>query len=98
MNCSKCTNYLGEMKQREAFIAVEVMGDEYIYSYWLCKNCGHYTIEVYHDRFMGEDDCRTQGPIEPDKGHETVKLMKSCSNPGDKRCDCKAHQHFRRGY
>jgi len=96
MECTKCKRDLGGLGQREAFIACEVMGDEYIYSYWHCDECNVYSVEVYHDHFSGEDSIMTQGPIEAKVGAESIKLIRTCKKPSNKRCDCPAHKKFAR--
>jgi hypothetical protein len=73
---------------------VEVMGDEYIYSYWYCSACKVYTAEVYHDRFMGEDSVHCQGPISKERGNEILALIRKCPKPNNKRCTCDAHREF----
>ncbi|MDQ7778471.1 MAG: hypothetical protein RDV41_02030, partial [Planctomycetota bacterium] len=94
MKCAKCERDLGGMDKRAAFICVEVMGDEYIYSYWFCDACKVYTSEVYHDRFDGESSKNRRGPISREEGDKLVELIKKCPDPARKRCECEAHQRF----
>ena len=70
------------------------MGDEYIESYFYCDECDVYTLEIYHDRFLGEDDIRYQGPISKEKGEEIIKLIQQCEQPWDKKCRCEAHKKY----
>ena len=77
-----------------AVIAVEVMGDEYIYSFFFCAACGVYTQELYHDRFCGEDSVGFSGPIPKARGDELVELILKCPDPTDKTCECPSHKYF----
>ncbi len=95
MNCATCGSDLGGMDEREAFICLEVMGDEYIESYWHCSACGTYMQEVYHDRFCGEDDVR-HGPIDAARAEAAIAKIRQCPEPGSKRCDCAVHQELGR--
>ena len=79
------------------FLCTEVMGDEYIESFWRCGACGHYTRESYHDRFMGEADSQVRA-LTPEQGEEQVRVARSCPTPGEKRCPCPAHEIARGGW
>lgn len=80
-----------------AVIATEVMGDEYIESFFFCRACGVYTQEIYHDRFLGEDSVRTSGPLSKERGDALVALIRECPDPMDKKCTCPTHRRFLRG-
>ena len=92
MTCSKCGRNLGDLEARTSFISVEVMGDEYIYSYFFCNRCDAYTVETYHDCFMGNDETYAEGPIPKAAGDKTVALIRTCPEPSNKRCACEAHR------
>jgi len=81
-----------------ASISGGIMGDEYIESYFLCSRCGVYTVEIYHDRFLGEDSVSVRGPVPRAEGDAKVKLIKQCSRPWDKRCRCEAHRSYFGGW
>ena len=89
MNCAACGSPLGKA---EAAIAIFVMGDEYAYSYFACAACGQYTVESYHDRFLGEDSVDVLGPFPTKVGEKAVALVRACPSPQDKNCDCPSHQ------
>jgi hypothetical protein len=87
-SCAACHRPLGKA---EAAIAIFVMGDEYLYSYFACV-CGAYTVESYHDRFLGEDEVTVLGPFPRAVGEEAVALIRACPAPMDKHCDCASHR------
>jgi hypothetical protein len=68
------------------------MGDEYTESYYLWNHCKAYTIEVYRDRFLGEDDISLQGPISKSDGWARIELIRQCPEPWNKKCRCEAHR------
>jgi hypothetical protein len=88
MICTGCGRSLGKA---EAAIAIFVMGDEYLYSYFAC-GCGACTVESYHDRFLGEDEVSVLGPFPREVGERAVALIRACPSPMDKLCDCRSHQ------
>lgn len=92
MECGKCNSDLGDAKARKAFICMEVMGDEYIYSYWQCDACGFYTLETFRDRIMGTEIITKGGPIDREEGDAVVARIKQCPDPGNKRCMCRTHR------
>jgi len=98
--CSKCGKELEgkEGGDRVASISGSIMGDETIDSFYFCNNCGVYTIEGYHDRFMGDEEVSTRGPLSKEEGDEKVRWIKECSEPWDKKCRCPAHQAYFGGW
>jgi len=71
------------------------MGDEYSETYYLCPDCGDYTVEVLHDRFLGEETVFTRGPVSRAEGDAQIGLIRSCPEPWNKKCRCPAHRaHF----
>ncbi len=96
IRCAQCGRDLGEpgTGDRKASISGGIMGDEYIESYFLCPECGVYTVEVYHDRFLGEESASVHGPVGRAEGDAKVALIRQCSRPWDKKCRCKAHREY----
>jgi len=99
VRCSQC----GRTFDREAgdrsiaSISGSIMGDEYIESYYFCTQCQVYTVEVYHDRFLGEEEISVRGPVPKTDGDAMVELIKQCEEPWNKKCRCKAHQSYFNG-
>ena len=96
IRCAQCGRELGGegTQDRVASMAGSIMGDEYIESYFLCGECGVYTVEMYHDRFLGEESASVHGPVSKAKGDAKVKLIGQCSEPWNKKCRCQAHQSY----
>jgi len=96
VNCAGCGREFDQMgRDRPATaIAVEVMGDEYIRSFFFCGECEVYTQETYHDKFVGEDSVKVSGPIDKAVGDALVELVRTCPKPMNKKCTCQAHHHF----
>ena len=92
LKCVKC----GVLRDRAAFICYEVMGDEYIESFFFCPDCGVYTVEVYHDHFLGPSTASVQGPVSREEGDAAVEKIRRCPKPSSKRCDCPAHREYSR--
>jgi len=89
MNCVACDQPL---PKAVAGIAILVAGDEYIYRYFLCERCDVYTVDGYHDRFMGDqDEVFVLPPIARAEGDRAVALIRACPDPMDKLCDCASH-------
>jgi len=70
------------------------MGDEYTESYYLCPHCGVFTVEVYHDRFLGGDNVSLRGPISKSEGEAKIELIRQCPEPWNKNCRCEAHRSY----
>ena len=100
MRCAKCGKDLSEKNGggRVASISGSIMGDETTDSYYFCEDCGVYTVEVYHDRFLGEDNVFTRGPYSREEGDEKVRLIRECPDPWNKKCRCKAHLSYFQGW
>jgi hypothetical protein len=96
IRCTHCGKELdGEGgKGRVASISGDIMGDEYTESYYLCEECALYTVEVYHDRFLGEDEVSIRGPLSKAEGDKKVGLIGECPEPWDKTCRCPAHRAY----
>ena len=92
MVCAKCGKEFPAAARSRAGISIFVMGDEYIYSYWYCEECQHYTVRAYHDRFMGEDSEDTLPPMPKERGDRAVALIRACPQPFDKYCECPSHR------
>jgi hypothetical protein len=80
----------GAPRERTAFLCYEV--DEYISSYFFCPDCGVYTVEVYHDHFLGPSTASVQGPVSREAGDAAVEKIRRCPKPSSKRCDCPTHR------
>lgn len=100
IKCSQCGKAFGEEDRdsRVASISGSIMGDEYIETYLFCDHCGMYTVDIYHDRFLGEDTVSVRGPLSKSEGDAKVELIKSCSQPWNKKCRCKAHREYFGGW
>jgi hypothetical protein len=100
IKCSQCGREL-DRKGEDTFVASisgSIMGDEYIDSYFFCTTCGVYTVEVYHDRFLGEDEVSVRGPVSKSDGDAKVTLIQQCPEPWDKKCRCEAHRSYFGGW
>jgi len=94
--CSQCGEDLDPTRKYEcaASISGSIMGDEYIESYYFCKRGEVYTVEIYHDRFLGEDNILMRGPVSKAEGDAQVELIRHCSEPWNKKCRCEAHRSY----
>ena len=81
-----------------ASVSGSIMGDETIESYYFCSPCEVYTVEIYHDRFLGEDEVSIRGPVPKPEGDAMVELIRQCSQPWNKKCRCKAHLAYFQGW
>jgi hypothetical protein len=90
VQCAQCKQPL----EISASMSGSVMGDEYIESWCFCPACQVYTLEVWRDRFCGEDSINLHGPVSKANGDAKVKLIQSCVKPWDKKCRCKAHRAY----
>lgn len=70
------------------------MGDENIENWFLCPDCGFYTLSSYWDSFSGSESERLLGPIAKQEGDERVALIRQCPKPWSKRCRCDAHLKY----
>jgi hypothetical protein len=78
-------------------IAGSIMGDEHIDSYYYCARCNAYTVEVYHEPFLGDPEVSFRGPISREQGDAAVTLISQCAEPWDKKCRCLAHRTYFHG-
>ncbi len=81
-----------------ASISGGIMGDEYIDSYYFCSRCQVYTVELYHDRFLGEEDVSIRGPVPKEEGDAKVECIRQCPEPWNKKCRCEAHRSYFQGW
>ncbi len=96
IRCSQCGREI-DLEKIEGFvpsISGGIMGDEYIESYYLCTHCDVYTIEVIHDRFLGEEDVSLRGPVSKSEAEAKIDLIRRCPEPGNKKCRCEAHRSY----
>jgi len=96
MKCLHCGRDFAEdgAERPVASISGSIMGDEYMESYFLCSHCQVYSVEVYHDRFLGEEEIFLRGPLSKAEGDAKVALIQECAEPWDKKCRCSAHQKY----
>ena len=96
VKCSQCGQVLnhGENDACVASISGSIMGDEYTESYFFCRQCEVYTVEIYRDRFSGEDSVSVRGPVPKSEGDVKVELIKRCVEPWNKKCRCEAHKSY----
>jgi hypothetical protein len=96
VHCSQCGKAFEQEsgKAWETSICGSIMGDEYIETYFFCVACGVYTVEVYHDRFLGEESVQLCGPLPKADGDAAVALINRCSEPWNKKCRCEAHRSY----
>ncbi len=73
-------------------ISILVMGDEYIYSYFLCTICDEYTAESYHDRFFGDPSIGHVTGISREEGDRIATAITTCPKPSNKFCECPSHK------
>ena len=96
--CSKCGKVLDDKEGGVvASISGSFMGDEDTESYFYCGDCGVYTLEIYHDRFLDESSVFIRGPLSKAEGDAKVELIRRCQEPWDKKCRCPAHKEYFRG-
>ena len=67
-------------------------------TYYFCSQCEVYTVEIYHDRFLGEDEVSIRGPVPKPEGDARGELIRQCSQPWNKKCRCKAHLAYFQGW
>ena len=96
ITCRQCAAVLDESFEPGSipFICGGIMGDEYIESWYLCRECDAYTVEIYHDRFLGEDDISLRGPVGRSEGDAKIAIIRRCPDPSDKKCRCEAHRAY----
>ncbi len=96
IKCSQCGRVFDPQAkdQHIASISGSIMGDEYIESFYFCDLCQVYTVEIYHDRFLGDEEIFVKGPMSKQEGDEKVELIRQCSEPWDKKCRCEAHRSY----
>lgn len=98
MHCKSCNADLGGAEARAGFICAEVMGDEYIDSYWYCEGCEMYMTGGLRDPFHGEIKESGGGQLSKEIGDGIIASIRQCPDPSDERCQCAAHQKMRRGW
>jgi len=96
IQCAKCGKKLdnGADGGPVASISGSIMGDECIESYYFCKVCGVYTVEVYWDCFLGDEEVSIRGPVSKEEGDKKIRLIGECPEPWDKKCRCAAHRAY----
>jgi hypothetical protein len=96
MRCRRCARPFAS-GERIASISGSIMGDEHTDSYFLCPDCGAYTVVSWWDDFTGLETVQSSGPLAKREGDEQVALIGRCSAPWNKKCRCEAHRTYFRG-
>jgi hypothetical protein len=94
VRCGTCGADLGPIARRKAFLSIFVLGDEETRSWYFCEACRVWMIQEYLDRFLGGDSVALRGPYPEAACREEVALVRTCPEPGNKWCECPAHQRF----
>lgn len=68
-----------------------MMGDEWTESWFLCRQCNVYSVEICCEPFFGEEKVSVRGPVLKDTGDTQIALIAQCSRPWDNKCRCQAH-------
>jgi hypothetical protein len=98
LKCSRCGNQLDDEDGGPiASMSGSFMGDEWTESYFFCPDCGAYTLEIVHDRFLDQETSSVHGPMAKEKGDALVALIRRCPEPWNKRCRCPAHLEYFQG-
>ncbi len=93
LQCVQCQRRF-QSEERVASISGSIMGDEHTDSFFLCPECGVYTVASWWDDFTGVETMNLSGPLPRQKGDERVALIQQCSRPWDKKCRCRAHCEY----
>ncbi len=89
-----CAGCGAPLARPAATIALLVMGDEHIESYWFCAACDACTVRVACDHFHGEYEVWTRGPFERARGEDAVRRIAACPDPLEKYCKCPTHRDW----
>jgi len=97
--CLKCGRSfdIHSEEDRIASISGSILGDEHTESYFLCHSCNLYTVEVFFEPFLGDDEVTTRGPLTHEEGDAKVAIINQCPKPWSKRCRCPAHLEYWQG-
>ena len=70
MRCIRCGKEFSAsaLDGRVASISGSVLGDECTDTYYFCKDCGVYTVEVCYDNFTGTEEISVRGPLSKAEG------------------------------
>ncbi len=100
VRCSQCGKEFDRKEDEGRMVSISgsIMGDETTDSYYFCNRCQVYTVEVYPDRFLGEDEVSVRGPLPKSEGDTMVELIRQCSEPWNKKCRCDAHRSYFKGW
>jgi hypothetical protein len=97
IGCARCGRKFRE-EDFVACIAARIMGDECTDSYYWCGSCGTYTLLLQRDVFAGPEAAPNCALISREEGDRRLALIRSCTEPGDDRCRCEAHQAYFDGF
>lgn len=90
VQCTKCGSELPPASAL-ASISGSILGDECTESFFLCGQCGFYTVVIHWDCFSGLESSSTRGPLSPGEGAAKIELIRQCAEPWNKKCRCRAH-------
>jgi hypothetical protein len=96
ITCLKCGAELPSGKGHDpvASISGSISGDEHTESFYFCEKCGVYTVELYYEPFLDDEQISFRGPVEKAEGDAAVELIHMCPEPWDKKCRCRAHTSY----
>ncbi len=95
--CAHCRRKLRE-EDFVGCITARIMGDECTDSYYWCGSCAIYTLLLERDVFAGPEAEPHCEPISREEGDRRLALIRGCTDPGDGRCRCAAHQAYFDGF
>jgi hypothetical protein len=81
--------------ERLGGLACELLGDEYLVSWWCCA-CGAWVEELQRDALSGIHRRVFERAVPLIE--ERVTQARSCPEPANARCTCPAHQAARSGF
>ncbi len=81
--CTQCGGVLGPqgVGDRVASISGSIQGDDCTESWYYCRRCQVYTVQVYWDIFLREESVSVRGPLPRSVGDGRVALIRQCSTP-----------------
>jgi len=96
MRCLVCLRKLAPPAADGPAVSISggIAGDEYTETHFFCPDCHAYTVEVVHDRFLGETTVLEKGPLSEADGLAKLEIVRRCPQPWDKKCRCPAHRAY----
>jgi|WetSurMetagenome_2_1015567.scaffolds.fasta_scaffold73407_3 hypothetical protein len=90
--CKQCQKPV--KNHRVGLINARIMGDSYTEAYFLCPDCGVYTLVIFRDSFTGGESMSLYGPLSRADGDAKLAVISRCPDPTDDRCECPAHHEY----